>query len=142
MKSFIKKIRNQKGFSLLENILAAVLLSACLFGGMTVMQNVTANSVNIDLSSIATELANEKVEMVIADKTYNGFDVVETNYYQQETDLGAYAMTRFVTVTEVDPDDLTTGVEGSGVKKVDVTVSWGSADHQRITVSTLISDVS
>lgn len=137
----MKKIRDQKGFSLLENMLAATILAFALLGGMTVMQNATANTVNGDLGTIATEHANEKIEMVIADKTYSGYDYLDTDNYPVEEDVGIYEMTRTVTITEVDPDDLTTSMEGSGVKKVEVSVVWGSAAYQTVSISTLVSDV-
>ncbi|OVE81590.1 hypothetical protein BVY03_03035 [bacterium K02(2017)] len=136
----IKKLKNQNGFTMLENILAATLLGFALFGGMTVMQNATASSVNGDMTTIATELANEKVEQVIADKIYNNYEYLDAENYTDEEDVGLYEMDRSVSITEVNVDDLVTEEEGSGIKVVTVSVTWGLEAYQTINVSTIVTN--
>lgn len=135
------KLKSQKGFSLLENILATVLVSVGLLGGMATMQNASINTMNGDMSSIATQLANEKIEIILADKQFNGYDAVSTGDHDVESFSGQLqGFQRVVTVSEVDPDDLITPSAGSGMKRVIVTVNWGNKDHQKVIVSTLVTD--
>lgn len=140
MKKLLNKMRNHKGFTLLENILSMVIISIGLMGTMIVMQNAALNTVQGDMNTIATQYANEKVEEILADDTFQGYDYLQDGNYESEV-IDGYDMNRSVQIVEVNSDDLTTVEEGSGLKKVTVTVYWddGEADEQVI-VSTLISD--
>jgi Tfp pilus assembly protein PilV len=131
--------KNQKGFSMLEGTFSTMLLAVGLFGGMTVMQNVTATTLNGDMNSIAIQLANEKIEEVMADKTFQGYNSVLDEEYPEE-DLSApyQGFNRLVNVTEVNDSDLITEEVGSGLKRVDVTVSWGGDDS--VTVTSMVGD--
>ena len=141
MKRFVKKLHNQKGFTFIEAILTTVLLACGLSGGYAMMHNSINYSLDNDHLVIGSQLANEKLQEVIADKTFTGYDAITQNNYQQESLNGAYSgFTRTTTVTEVDPADLTTLDAGSGYKKVDVTVSWGNENGQTVEVSTMLSD--
>ncbi|MBF0105102.1 MAG: prepilin-type N-terminal cleavage/methylation domain-containing protein [Deltaproteobacteria bacterium] len=137
-----KRLKDQKGFSLIEAIFATTILAVGLVGGMLTLQNSTLHTVNADFSSIATQLANEKIEAILADKEYLGYGYLdaEANYPAEQLAEDFNAFERFVTITEVDPDDLTEPQEGSGVKKINVVVNWGEKDYQTVTVTTLVTD--
>jgi len=137
-----KKLKELKGFSLLEAILATLILGAGLIGGMITFQNTALSTINQDLSSIATQLANEKIESIMADKEYLGYAYLddELNYPTEHMDGEFDFFSRVVSITEVNIDDLTTEEIGSGVKKISVTVNWGNQAFQQITMSTLISE--
>ncbi len=141
MKLFVKKLHNQKGFTFIEAILTSVLLAFGLTGGYAMMQNSINYSMGNDYLVMGSQLANEKLQMVIADKTFESYsDVIQDNY-TQESLSGAYqGFTRTTTVTEVDPADLTTPQADSGYKKVEVTVSWGNNSGERVQVSTMLAD--
>lgn len=141
----MSKIKNQKGIALLESILATVLLSLGLTGGLFLMQNATSASIKTDYSIIASQFANEQLETIIADKSlsadkYDG--IVNANYPNESITYGGIngAFVRKVNITEVDTTDLTTPDAGSGMKKVDVTVEWNNGSAQKITVSTLVAE--
>lgn len=136
----IKKILNQKGFTILESILTTALVAVGLMGGMLTMQNATLNTVNGDMNTVATQLASEKVDVIMADKSYNGYEFVSAENYPTEDLTAPYNMDRTVTVTEVNAEDLNTPEIGSGVKKVAVTVSWGEKDNQSVTMISLVSN--
>lgn len=138
----LKKLKESGGFSLLENILATVLVAIGLMGGLLALQNSTLHTVNSDLSSIATQLANEKVEAILADKEYLGYDylVAESNYPTEQLADDLSGFERTVTIMEVSAEDMTTPEEGSGVKKVNVVVNWGNKDYQTVSVTTLVTD--
>lgn len=124
---------------MLEGTFSTMLLAVGLLGGMAVMQNVTATTMNGDMNSIAIQLANEKIEEVMADKSFQGYNVVaDENYPGEELEAPYQGFSRNVTVTEVNSGDLTTEEVGSGLKKVDVTVSWGNGDS--VTVNSMVGD--
>jgi len=136
----IKRLRNTGGYTVIETILTAVILGTALLGGMMVMQNATANTVNNDFNTVATQLANEKVEIIIADKEFLGMNAVSNANYPSETVVDVYNMTRSVSVTEVNASDLSTPEVGTGLKVVVVTVTWGTLDYQKVSVTTLLAD--
>lgn len=124
---------------MLEGIFSTMLLAVGLVGGMAVMQNATATTVNGDMNSTAIQLANEKIEEIMGDKAFQGYDsVTDENYQGESLSAPYYGFSRSVDVTEVSGDDLTTAEEGSGLKKIDVTVSWGNDDS--VTVTSMVGD--
>ncbi|MBT3182323.1 MAG: type II secretion system protein [Deltaproteobacteria bacterium] len=117
----------QKGFTIIELLLAVVIISTGLVGIMSLFDNATRGAMQLDLNVIAANLAHEKLEEIVLDKVTNGYATLSDASYSFEnpvTDFNAY--TRNVTITEVDPQDLSTTQAGSGYKRVDVTVSWGN----------------
>lgn len=132
-------IKNQKGFSLLEEIFSTMILAVGLVGGMVVMHNATATTMNGDMNSMAIQLANYKLDEIMGDKEFQGYALVTDENYQSE-DLSApyQGFSRSVDVTEVNSDDLSTAEQGSGLKKVDVTVSWGN--DESVTVTSMVVD--
>lgn len=135
-------LKGKRGFALIENILASTILATGLLAGLVTMQNASINTLNGDMNTIATQLASEKLEMILADKQYQGYEYLDgESTYTNETLSGAYnGYTRSVSITEVDATDLVTPSPGSGIKKVDVHVDWGQKDYQNVTVSTLVAD--
>ncbi|MBX7149266.1 prepilin-type N-terminal cleavage/methylation domain-containing protein [bacterium] len=141
MKGLLKKLHNQKGFTFIEAILTAVLLAVGLTGGYAMMQNSIDHSLDNDHLVIGSQLANEKLQMIIADKTFVGYSSITQNNYQQETLSGSYrGFTRSTSVTEVSSSDLSTPQAGSGYKKVEVTVRWGNDTGQQVKVSTMLAN--
>lgn len=155
------RIGNQIGSTLLEATLAISLLAIGLTGGIFLMQNATRTSVNSDFSVTASEYANEKLEQILADKALHvdgtgandGYSYIDTFNGTSETvefgDDGTTAegienfFTRQVTITEVSATDLSTPEAGSGLKKVDVTMSWtnvGATGAGSLKVSTLMAE--
>jgi len=139
-KKLKKRFKNQKGFTLIETCLSCVIIGVGLVGGMIVMQNATANTVNNDLSTIATQLANQKIEQIIADNKFIGYETLISDNYPNETVTDVYNMSRTVSITEVNSVDLSVPEAGSGLKSVSATVTWGDKDYQTVTVTTLIAD--
>lgn len=147
-----QRIFNQIGSTLLEATLALSLLSIGLTGGLFLMQNATRASVNSDFSVAASEYANEKLEMILADKFVdedgdnvpNGYaNVVDGAYDDEQLDFGDMPeyFTREVTITFVDTNFDEVDAD-QGLKKVDVTMSWtpvGSGAASTLTVSTLLT---
>jgi type II secretory pathway pseudopilin PulG len=134
------RANNQRGSTLVDVILTTAILGIALFGGMLAMQTATAHAVDNDLSSIATQLANEKIEEIMMDAQTQGYDYVSNDNYSSETIADHYNMTRTVAIVEVDEDDLSTASEGSGLKTVEVTVSWGVGSYETVTLTTMVAE--
>lgn len=136
-------IKNKKGFSLIEGVLGTLLVASSVLGGVVAMQNSLLNTAANDRYTLGAQLANEKIEIILADKEYFGYDhVLTANNYPKENLNGAYSgFERQVQVSEIDGDDLSQNENGSGLAQVKVIVSWD--DHngeQQITLKTLIAD--
>lgn len=119
-----------------------MILATALITGLFVIQSVLASSVDQELNTIATQLANEKIEIILADRAFQGYDYIADENYENETLVEYSNLSRSVTITEVNEDDLVTPEEGSGSKRVEVTVSWGNDVYQQVVISTLITDMS
>ncbi len=92
--------KNSNGHTLIELILVIVFLSVAILSTMNMMTGSLVGSINIELMSTATNLANEKMEMVFADKKSKGYGYVVSNNYQDEVNVnGLNGFSRFVTVT-------------------------------------------
>lgn len=137
----LRLLKNQSGFSFIEAILVTSLLAIGLWGGLAIFQNITSNTLESDMRVMASHLASEKIETIIADKTFQGYDWIIESNYPDETLTGAYqGFSRHVSITEVSSVDLITPSAGSGFKKVDVQVTWGPENYQTIVVSTMVTD--
>ncbi len=133
-----KKIKNNRGYSMIEGIMATTVFGVGLLGGLGVMQNTLVKSTQSELHVEAVSLAQEKIEDILADKEFKGYDYVSNtlNYPEEELDD---KFVRNVSVSEVNPDDLGSSSPGSGYNKVTVEVSWGNADSQNVSLSTLVT---
>jgi type II secretory pathway pseudopilin PulG len=133
---------NNKAFTLIETILTTLLLGIGLMGSLSLLQSSTATSFENNARVTGSQLAQEKLEAVIADKTFKGYSAINTASYPAELPLPTpyNKYNRTTTVTEVSGSDLQTAQAGSGFKKVDVAVSWGNQGYETVTVSTLVSN--
>lgn len=137
----LRLLKNHSGFTFIEAILVTALLSIGLWGGLAIFQNITTNTLESDMRVIASQLASEKIETIIADKTFQGYNwIIETNYPDETLTGAQQGFSRQVNITEVSSVDLSTPSPGSGFKKVDVLVTWGPENYQTIVVSTMVTD--
>lgn len=135
----LKRLLNGKGFTLLENIITTSLIATGLLGLALVMQNNVIHTVNSDNNVKAVNLAQEKIESIIADTAFLGYQyVTEDAQYTNEELEGGFR--RYVSITEVSESDLDTPTEGSGLNKVDVEVVWGEANDQKVKLSTIVAE--
>ncbi len=135
-----KHLKNQNGFTLIESILTLVVFAIGVFGALAISQNMVINSATGDYRVMAGQLASEKIEQTIADKTFNGYAAIVNANYPNETLTGDFAMfTRSTQILEVSTADYTTASPGSGMKRVTVTVAWDFQGAKSISVTTLLS---
>ncbi|RMF61949.1 MAG: hypothetical protein D6743_12840 [Calditrichaeota bacterium] len=103
----------ETGFTLIEIVLVIVFLSVALLATMNMMSSSVSGSFDMELSSTAANLANEKMERIFADKRSRGYGYIVENNYPVETDPDGFSgFTRSVTI-----------ITQSTYKEVRVTVS-------------------
>lgn len=134
--------RNSKGFTLVEVVLSIVIISIGLFGIMYLFDNVTRGALEADLNTTAIYLSRERMERMMADKVYNGYNyITSANYPASEAvSVGGYNYTRTLTINEVSKVDLSTLLPNSGFKRIDISISWGAGGNQTITESTIVTN--
>lgn len=136
-------LRCSAGFTMVETVLSASVIAMACLGNLMIIQNTYQANITTSHQMIATQLANEKIETVIADRSLQplSYDFVTGSNYPADTiNYGAQTgvFSRTTTVVEV-AEDLSTPTPNSGIKKVDVAVSWGNLPHEKVTVSTLVA---
>src|SRR3990167_6581319 len=81
----LQRLHNQKGFSFIEAILTTALMSWALWGILTVFYSASNSSLEGDYRVVASQLASEKMEEVIADKSFQGYSTITEANYPDET---------------------------------------------------------
>ena len=117
---------NQKGFPFIEIIMTLLLLAGGVVGIFALYQQNVARSGENEQFVTATLLAQEKLETMIHNKKFSGYDSISSANYPTTEDLTAEGFnnyTRITTIAEVREDDLETPQNGSGYKKITVSVS-------------------
>ena len=130
-------IRNtNKGFSLLELVLAIVIIGLCAIPIALSHQQAAAGSIQTKVLTIATALAEEKMEVAINDG-FSGVSDVASTAFNSPFDDYSYQ----VTVHYVDSSDLDTPIDptASDYKNIEVQVSHSILD-QGVALSTVLVD--
>ncbi len=93
--------RAEAGFTLIELILVMVFLGVALVATMNVMSTSIEDSVKMELFTTALNLANKKLEQIVADKKNKGYGYIQTANYPSEVDAeGNKGFNRYVTVID------------------------------------------
>lgn len=138
----IRKLKEKIGFTLVEVLLTVIIIAIGLFGLMVLYNNAAHSVMEGDVNLMATYLARERLEQMISDKAYRGYDYVVNENYDTSTtvSVGNNYFTRSFNIYEVYRSDLITPLDDSGFKRIDMMVSWGSSGAENITIPTLITD--
>lgn len=132
--------RRSRGFTLLELVLAMVIMGVGMLGIMSLFQNASRGALQADLNGEAIGLAREKLEEIIMDKVRDGYDALDESSYPQETFTGDFSpFLRITSIEEVAGSDFSTPQPGSGYKRIEVTVSWGTGPSTSISVPTVVA---
>ena len=136
----VRNLRGDRGFTLLEVILAMVVMAVGMLGIMALFHNASRGAMQTDLNGVAIGLAREKLEIVILDKIRDGYDALDEAAYPPETFTGDFApFVRITSMEEVSGSDFSTPQPESGYKVVEVTVSWGEGSSHSISVPTVVA---
>jgi type II secretory pathway pseudopilin PulG len=134
--------RSSSAFTLIEAIIAIVILSVAMPPMLWAIRDSQTARVSPILTSRARWLATEKLEDVIADRhsTTRGYSyVVSGSYAAEPTITGFPGFSRSVAITE---SGAAFATGGTGYKLVTVTVSWTDARAQArsLALSTVVTD--
>ena len=132
----------RRGFTLIETIIALVILAIALPPMMWSIREAHVQRVGPMMASKARWLATEKLEDIIADRhsATRGYSyLVSGNYPDEATISGSPGFARTVTFTETAADLVTAG---TGYKRCMVTVSWtdGAGVSRSLQISTVVTD--
>ncbi len=140
MKTFKRGSRQRAGFTLVDTILMMLVVGIGVTGLMTYFISINRQTGNANNTIAAAVLAQERVDQVIADKMYRGYNWIVAASYPNENLTGDFAgYTRTTQIREVNSADLTTNLPGSGLKRIDITVIWGAAAAERVVLTTLVT---
>ncbi len=131
-----------RGFSLIETIVAIVILSVALPAMLWTVREGHIQRVNPILLSTARWLAVEKLEDVIADRhsTTRGYAYLISGNYPAENPVAGYAgFTRTISFNETLADLAT---PGAGYMKINVQIGWtdGEGTARTLSISTIVTD--
>ncbi len=142
----MQTIHNSKGFTILDLIFSIVILSIGFAGLARIFSSAlnpsgTAGGTGQPMIVSATNLEQEKLEKIIADKAYSGYSAITSVNYPSEdlTSLGYPGWTRTTTIQYVQSDLTTTSASDVGYKKVTVTVTVPGVATPK-TLSTVVSN--
>ncbi len=128
------------GFTLIEAILTMTLLTGGILGVLTLFQNNVSEANKMEHTLIATYLAQERLEQIILDKKYRLYAYVTGANYAASENMatqGFTGYTRTTNIVEVSASNLTTPQNGSGYKRVTVTVQ--PSGGETVTLTTLVT---
>jgi len=139
-----RRLGHQKGFTLVEAVMALVMMSLVIVPIMTAAQRLSRDQVTPIQVSRARWLATEKLEEVIADRssTTRGYSYVITSNYPAENPVATDPdFSRSVTITETGADLQTSG---TGYKTVTVVISWTdvTGTSRSLSMSTVVTSFS
>jgi len=135
-------MKKRLGFTLIEVLLTVVIVGVGLFGLMTLYHNASRKVMEGDVNMAATYLVRERLEQIIADKVSQGYGyVINDNYTTSAAvTVGNHMFTRSFNIYEVNASDLITPEIGTGHKRIDMTLTWGTGAGQSITTPTLVTN--
>lgn len=140
MRAYIQK-KSESGFSFIEAIFSMVILSLGFVGIMSLYANMNGNTENDSMKMVASKLASERIEQIMADKANLGYANINTGSTSDSISYDSLSFTRQTNIQYVNSSDLTTtSASDTGFKRVDVTVNWSNGGNQNVTVTGLVSN--
>ena len=144
-----------RGFTLIEAILAIALLAAGLYGLLYVFEGAVSTSLLADQSYVATNLARESIETIIARRDCqlsgcgytNTLSAIQNGSYNATPVSGFTGYNITVTALEVEPGtttadtNFTVASPGSGYARLTVVVTFNNGSNS-IQLSTLLANYS
>ncbi len=134
-------LRSRKGISFIESILALLILSLGIFAYISLFAEMSTATIEDELASTASRLANQKLEEVLATKANLGYAQVNLGTTTENITYANHAYVRQTSINYVSVSDLQT-LSGSdtGIKKVDVTVSWSDRSTRQIQLTSVVAN--
>lgn len=127
------------GFTIIEAVLIILVVSIGLFGVMYLYSNISYKTFDTDMSVIATDLARDKIERMLALKAVNGYAGISSSGAPETKCENKDCFTRVTTVSLVDPaSGFQVSAVDKGYKKIEIVVGWG--ENRKVSLATIVSD--
>ena len=124
------KIKNNAGFTIIEVLIATVILATGLLGMAALSVEIMQGNSHSGHVTTATVLAQEKMEEIMR-LGYDGIAASDTTTTEDYNTMGNYPAYKRVTVVDVDNP-------ASGIKTVTVNILW-DADNRSMAMQTLLA---
>ncbi len=130
------------GLTLIETIIAMVVLAVAVPGTLWAIRDAAVQRVAPLQTSKARWLVTEKLEDIVADRnsTMRGYTYVVAGNYPSEASISGFAgFTRTTAISETAADLVSAG---TGYKKVTVSVGWTDTKGmaRQVSIATVITD--
>ena len=133
--------RNKRGFTLIELLIVLVVLSIGLVTLLLVLRNAHVSNAESHFMTVAAELAEARIDKIIADRKTQGFGyITNSNYPAEDPVAGFGSYKREVDIYYVDTSDLDSPSGSSNYKRVEVTVESKDDAAQSVSLVTVVSD--
>jgi Tfp pilus assembly protein PilV len=126
---------NQRGISMIESILAMVVLSLGFWGSYALITQAMESGIRQDARLIATQLASREMEKQLLKKHQQGFDELVLGTTPEAALEAPYQIYKQSLKISNYPE----GSTANDFKKLDVTVRWGDEGGNKVTLTTLVS---
>lgn len=99
-REIFRTLKSQKGYSLIELVMVTVFLGVAIAATLTMMTAGISKSFDTENLSLASMLAEQKLEEIRGDKNGRGYHFVDNESYVTESNAGGYSgYTRTVLIT-------------------------------------------
>lgn len=139
MNTLFPKIKNKKGFTIIEAMVAVFVLTLGIVAILTLFPLSLQTRKFSEMKTVASQLAQAKMEEIIAN-SYNDISVGTTTESQVNSPFESYS--RQLVVNYVD-SALENSVSNTGLKKIEVVVSWSSSlaiSEKNVSIISLIAE--
>ncbi len=126
----IIRLGNNKGFTLLEILIAITVFSVGLLGMATLTAVIIRGNLASEKLTTATTLAQDQVEKIIG-VGYSGTPTSDTTTTEDYNSITNYSSYKRVTFTQVDNP-------AEGMKKITISVYWDSDAHSVVLRTILV----
>jgi prepilin-type N-terminal cleavage/methylation domain-containing protein len=126
----IIRLGNNKGFTLLEILVAITVFSIGLLGMATLTTGIIKGNKFSKNMTTATTLAQDQMEKIIG-VGYSGTPTSDTTTTEDYNSITNYSSYKRVTFTQVDNP-------AEGMKKITISVYWGSDAHSVVLRTILV----
>ena len=137
MKKMLGRIGQEKGFSLVEVLMATLLLTIGILAYGKTSNAVMGTNTQSEKESVAITLAQDKIE------EFKNSGFATTGGTPLDEDVDEYGDTGAASTPynrEWEIDELLNGTDGLGIYEIRVTVGWNNMGDREVTLNTRISD--